>query len=627
MCGNISIYYKGDISGKEDIKFKIKESVNNINHISLDSREYLKGEEKEFDFNRFDVIDVIHGVKPFEKDGKVIVLNGEIYNSCEIKEELIKKGYSFSTDSDIEILLTSYIAFGKNCVHKIKGMFSFIIYDKKDESIFGARDLFGIKPLYYINKEKVIIFASEYKFILEYIKKLNINERSLQSYFSFQYVLPEDTMIQGIRLIPAGHFFRVENGILSLKRYNKLEFRSSTKFFYSKNHLGNRDIGEEEVRNVVIDSVRRQVSENKPVGTFLSGGIDSSIITSIASQINPNIKSFSLGFNVKGYSELEIAKKTADKLGIENIPLNITQDDYIKALPSVIYFLDDPVADPSGVGLYFLIKEASKYVKIALSGEGADELFGGYNVYKEYNNVKSVINSPVYIRGVLNRVSELMPNIKGKNYLYRATTPLEKRYIGNAKIFENNEVKRFFFKYKEKNIHEYLLSNLYREAQKNNYDYISKMQHIDVNTWLQGDILQKVDKFSVAEHLGLRVPFLDKDVFDVAKNLRVEQKITKNNTKVLLRESFKDIVPEHVIQRKKLGFPTPIRVWLKDDLGDVVRDTISNANVDEFIDKKYIIKLLDEHLKGHKDNSRKIWTIFTFCLWYQLFIEHKNIKY
>ncbi|MCC0640072.1 MULTISPECIES: asparagine synthase (glutamine-hydrolyzing) [unclassified Clostridioides] len=627
MCGNISIYYKGDISKKEDIKFKIKESVNNINHISLDSRGYLKGEEKEFDFNRFDVIDVIHGVKPFEKDGKVIVLNGEIYNSCEIKEELIKKGYSFATDSDIEILLTSYIAFGKNCVHKIKGMFSFIIYDKENESIFGARDLFGIKPLYYINKEKVIIFASEYKFILEYVKKLNINERSLQSYFSFQYVLPEDTMIQGIRLIPAGHFFRVENGILSLKRYNKLEFRSSTKFFYSKNHLGNRDIGEEEIRNVVIDSVRRPVAENKQIGTFLSGGIDSSIITSIASQINPNIKSFSLGFNVKGYSELEIAKKTADKLGIENIPLNITQDDYIKALPSVIYFLDDPVADPSGVGLYFLIKEASKYVKIALSGEGADELFGGYNVYKEYNNVKSVINSPVYIRGVLNRVSELMPSIKGKNYLYRATTPLEKRYIGNAKIFENNEVKRFFFKYKEKNIHEYLLSNLYREAQKNNYDYISKMQHIDVNTWLQGDILQKVDKFSVAEHLELRVPFLDKDVFDVAKNLRVEQKITKKNTKVLLRESFKDIVPEHVIQRKKLGFPTPIRVWLKDDLGVVVRETISNANVDEFIDKKYIIKLLDEHLKGHKDNSRKIWTIFTFCLWHQLFIEHKNIKY
>ncbi|MGO0984858.1 asparagine synthase (glutamine-hydrolyzing) [Clostridioides difficile] len=627
MCGNISIYYKGDISRKEDIKFKIKESVNNINHISFDSRRYLKDEKKEFDFNRFDVIDVIHGVKPFEKDGKVIVLNGEIYNSYEIKEELIKKGYSFATDSDIEILLTSYIAFGKNCVHKIKGMFSFVIYDKEEESIFGARDLFGIKPLYYINKEKVIIFASEYKFILEYIKKLNINERSLQSYFSFQYVLPEDTMIQGIRLIPAGHFFRVENGILSLKRYDKLEFRSSTKFFYNKNHLGNRDIGEEEVRNVVIDSVRRQIEENKTIGTFLSGGIDSSIITSVASQINPNIKSFSLGFNVKGYSELEIAKKTADKLGIENIQIDITQDDYIKALPSVIYFLDDPVADPSGVGLYFLIKEASKYVKIALSGEGADELFGGYNVYKEYNNVKSVINSPTYIRSALNRVSELMPNIKGKNYLYRATTPLEKRYIGNAKVFENNEVKRFFFKYKEKNIHEYLLSNLYREAQKNNYDYISKMQHIDVNTWLQGDILQKVDKFSVAEHLELRVPFLDKDVFDVAKNLRIEQKITKSNTKVLLRESFKDIVPEHVIQRKKLGFPTPIRVWLKDNLGDVVRETISNANIDEFIDKKYIIKLLDEHLKGHKDNSRKIWTIFTFCLWYQLFIEHKNIKY
>ncbi|KPI52382.1 asparagine synthase [Clostridioides difficile] len=627
MDGNISIYYKGDISKKEDIKLKKKESINNINNVNLDSREKFKNDEKTFDFERFDVIDVICGNKPFEKDGKVIVFNGSIYNCHEIKAELIEKGHTFTTDDDIEILLASYIEFGKNCVHKIKGMFSFIIYDKANESIFGARDLFGIKPLYYINNEKSIIFASEYKFILEYIKNLNINERSLQSYFSFQYVLPEDTMIQGIRLIPAGHFFRVENGILSLKRYNKLEFRSSTKFFYTKNHLGNRDISEEDVRNVIMDSVKSHMIGNRAIGTFLSSGIDSSIITTLASQINPNIKSFSVGFNVKGYSELEIAKKTADKLGIENIQINITQDEYIKALPKIIYSLDDPVADPSEVGLYFLIKEAGKHVEVALSGEGADELFGGYNIYKEYNNMKSIVNSPTYVKSILGRVSELMPNMKGKNYFYRATTPLEKRYIGNAKIFENSEVKNFFYKYKEKNIYEYLLSNLYRDAQKHNYDYISKMQHIDMNTWLQGDILQKMSKISICEQLELRAPFLYKDVFDVAKNLRMDQKTTKSNTKVLLREAFKDIVPEHVIQRKKLGFPTPIRIWLKDSLGEVVKETISNSNVDDFIDKKYAINLLEEHFKGHKDNSRKIWTIFIFCMWYQIFMEDKNIKY
>ncbi|HBZ0356633.1 TPA: asparagine synthase (glutamine-hydrolyzing) [Clostridioides difficile] len=624
MDGNISIYYKGDISKREDIKFKIKESVNNTR---LSSRIEYKDEEKTFDFERFNVIDAIYGNKPFEKDGKVIVFNGNIYNYHEIKEELIKKGHNFTTNDDIEVLLASYIEFGKNCVHKIKGMFNFIIYDRENESIFGARDLFGIKPLYYINKENAIIFSSEYKFLLEYMKNLNINERSLQSYFSFQYVLPEDTMIQGIRLIPAGHYFRVENGILSLKRYNKLEFRSSTKFFYTKNHLGNRDVNEDDIRNIVVDSIVTHMEEEKEIGTFLSGGIDSSIITTVASQINPNIKSFSASFSVKGYSELEVAKKTADKLGIENIQINITQDEYIKSLPNVIYSLDDPIADPSEVGLYFLIKEAGKHVKVALSGEGADELFGGYNIYKEYSTMKSVVNSPTYIKSILGRVSELMPNIKGRNYLYRATTPLEKRYIGNAKVFENSEVKRFFFKYKEKNIYEYLLSNLYRDAQKNNYDYISKMQHIDVNTWLQGDILQKISKLSTAEQVELRVPFLYKDVFDVAKNLRMEQKINKNNTKVLLREAFREIVPEHVVQRKKLGFPTPIRVWLKDSLGDIVKETIYNSNVDEFIDKKYAIKLLDTHLKGHRDNSRKIWTIFTFCLWHQLFIEHKNVEY
>ncbi|MEG1311608.1 MAG: asparagine synthase C-terminal domain-containing protein, partial [Romboutsia sp.] len=388
-----------------------------------------------------------------------------------------------------------------------------------------------------------------------------------------------------------------------------------------------QDVSAEDVQNVIIDSIKHHMEANVEIGIFLSGGIDSAIVASIASKINPDIKSFSIGFGVQGYDELEVAKKTANSLGIENIAITVSQEEYIKALPEVFYHLDDPVADPSEVGIYFLSKEAKKYVTVILSGEGADELFGGYNIYKEYNSIRRIQKMPDIIKDTINVISNKMPDIKGKSYLHRASTPLRERYIGNAKIFENDEIKKVLKYYNELYKYQNRLSFLYNEAQRRKYDYVTTMQYVDINMWLQGDILQKADKMSMAQSIELRVPFLDKEVLKVAQNLKLEQKISSSNTKILLREAFKYIVPKHMVEKKKLGFPTPIRIWLKEELGEIVRKTINESKVDNFINKDYAINLLDDHINNKQDNSRKVWTIFAFCLWYQINIEKKNIEF
>lgn len=610
MCGYVSIYYKNN-----ECKFDIKKIAEKINHRGPNHTGIYKEKNIEFAFKRLSIMDLQNGNQPLSKDNKTIVFNGEIYNHEQLRNNLVENGHEFNTECDTEVLLSSYIEYKEECLNKLRGMFSFIIYDKNENKLFGARDNFGIKPLYYIEEKDFIAFSSEYKAIIELLNEINLNKSSLQKYLYFQYIPFQNTMINNIKIVPPGYFFTVENDKLNMKKYYDIDLKLS------------RKITPKDVKNVVTNSIKHHMIANVEVATFLSGGIDSTIVASVASKINPNIKSFSVGFGVNGYNELDVAKKTADKLGIENIAINVSQEEYIKALPKVVYHLDDPIADSSQVGIYFLSKEAKKHATVVLSGEGADELFGGYNIYKEYESIKPIFKMPSHMKNILNVISTAMPNIKGKNYLYRATTPLEKRYIGNAKIFDDNEVKKVIKFYNEMDNHENLLSDIYSKARYNNYDYVTTMQHIDINTWLEGDILQKADKMSMAQSIELRVPFLDKEVLEVAKNLNLSQKINLKNTKILLREAFKDEIPQHIVNKKKLGFPTPIRVWLKEDIGEVVRQTINEAQVDELINKDYSIKLLDSHVKGHNDNSRKIWAIYAFCLWHQIFIENKSVIY
>lgn len=614
MCGHVSVYFKTD--RYNSLTEKVIESINSkIIHRGPDDGGYFNSSKVSLGFRRLSIIDVENGHQPFIKNNNAIVFNGEIYNYIELRDELINKGYEFKTDSDTEVLLTAYIDMKEKILDKLVGMYSFLIWDEKEQSLFGARDIFGIKPLYYMETEDFIAFASEYKSLVDLLDNGNVDKQSLQKYLSFQYTTDDNTLFSGIKKILPGHYFQIKNNKIIIKKYYDISY----------NKKG--DVTREDVYNVVYNSVKSHMISDVEVGTFLSGGVDSSIIASIASKINPNIKSFSVGFGIDGYNETDIAKKTAEKLGIENIQINVTQEDYIKALPNIVRLLDDPLADPSALGIYFLSKEARKHVKVVLSGEGADELFGGYNIYKEYYSLKPFLNMPKMMNRVINKTAKSMPNIKGKNYLLRATTPLKDRYIGNAKIFENEDVMNIMKDYNDDCRYENTTKKIYDEAKKRGYDYVTTMQYVDMNTWLPGDILLKGDKMSMGASIELRVPFLDKNVFELSNRLTLSQKITRKQSKVLLRDAFSDIVPEHVVQKRKLGFPTPIRVWLKEDLGKVVRKTINEADVDDIINKKYAINLLDDHIKGKVDNSRKIWTIFMFCLWHQIFIENLVVEF
>lgn len=610
MCGHVSIYYKNRNADSE----LINTLTEKISHRGPDDSNYFIKDNIAFGFKRLSIIDLNNGKQPFHIDKKTIIFNGEIYNHQELKEDLKNKGYKFNTSSDTEVLLTSYIEYKEDCLNKLRGMFSFIIYDEESKKIFGARDLFGIKPLYYIQNDDYISFSSEYKALIPLLDNINLNIISLQNYLSFQYVPYYKTMISEIEEVPNGSYFTIENKKLKFTKYAEIKFNNEKK------------LKKDDIVKALTDSVEHHMIANVEVGTFLSGGIDSTIVTTLASKINPNIKSFSVAFDVDGYSELDIAKKTADALGIENIAINITEKDYINALPKVVYSLDDPLADPSCVGIYFLSQKAKNYVKVVLSGEGSDELFGGYNIYKEYYSIKPFSHLPNIITNPINKFAKSLPDIKGKNYLLRATTPLKYRYIGNAKIFDNMEVKKLLLNYSENNTYEKILKNLYDNCEKNNYDYVTTMQNIDINTWLEGDILLISDKLPMSNSIELRVPFLDKEVLNISKELKLKQKVTQNNTKVFLRNAFKDIIPPHVVNKEKLGFPTPIRVWLKSDLGEYVRNTIYEANVSHLINKDFAFKLLQEHIQGKKDNSRKIWTVFIFCLWYEIFIENKPLE-
>ena len=607
MCGHISIYYKNK---KADELF-IRQLTEKIIHRGPDDTGYFIKDNIAFGFNRLSIIDLECGNQPFKKENRTIIFNGEIYNHNELREEL-NKNNEFTTNSDTEVLLTSYINYEEKCLDKLRGMFAFIIYDEVKDIVFGARDHFGIKPLYYVNNDKFIAFSSEYKSLVKLVGKVSVDKSALQNYLSFQYTPNYNTIINEIKEVPNGTYFTIKNGNIEFKKYHKYKF-------------SNKDVREKNVYDIINNSVKHHMIANVEVGSFLSGGIDSTIITALAAKINPKIKSFSIGFDVEGYNELNFAKKTAEYLGIENISINVSEQEYIKALPSVAYYMDDPLADPSCVGIYLLSEEARKHVKVVLSGEGSDELFGGYNIYKEYYSLKPFSYLPEVVKGKVNKIAKLLPDIKGKNYLLRGTTKLKDRYIGNAKIFSNEEVKNIIHDYDENNTCSNILSSLYEECDKNNYDNVTTMQYIDMNTWLEGDILLKADKMSMAHSLEVRVPFLDKEVLKCAEGLTLSQKVNKNNTKVLLREAFKDIVPPYMKEKKKLGFPTPIRVWLKSDLGKYVREIINNADVDELINKKYVINLLDEHIQGEKDNSRKVWTVFMFCLWHQIYVEGKSI--
>lgn len=613
MCGFVGCVHNESTTVDSEIKEKLKTMNTLITHRGPDDEGYFFDDFVNFGFRRLSIIDIESGHQPlsYENERYWIIFNGEIYNYIEIRKELVANGYHFSTDSDTEVILALYSHKKEQSVQQLRGMFAFIIWDKQEKQLFGARDHFGIKPFFYCEAEKTTYFASEKKSILSAIEG-ELDKHSLQHYLSFQYVPEPDTLTKTIKKLPPGHYFTKKPGSkMNIKKYWEAKF-----------HPTNTEDSKliKEIQDTLINSVNVHMRSDVPVGSFLSGGIDSSFVVSIAKQINPKIKTFSVGFERDGYSEINVAQETAAALNVENISYVISPQEYITELPKIIWHMDDPLADPAAIPLYFVAREARKQVTVALSGEGADELFGGYNIYREPLSLSMFSRIPTPLRRVLKTLSAYLPEgVKGKSFIERGVTPLEERYIGNAKMFDEKEKQQLLVHYLSHLENEKVTNPIY--ANSLGYDAVTKMQNIDIHTWLKGDILLKADKMSMANSLEVRVPFLDKEVFQVASKLTMNQKIGNGTTKYLLRKAAEGIVPEHVWNRKKLGFPVPIRHWLKGELYDWAKQLIQNSPTDYLFDKQQVLHLLSNHVNNKMDNSRKLWTILIFMIWHQIYME------
>lgn len=616
MCGFIGYLKNNTLHETNKEVNNFMNMTNIITHRGPDDVGYYFDQHIRLGFRRLSIIDLDSGKQPlgYKDDRYWITFNGEIYNYLELKQDLEQKGLSFKTDSDTEVILALFSLKRERAVDDLRGMFSFLIWDKEKNELFGARDHFGIKPFFYYENEDELYCASEKKSILLAASGGSFNQEALHYYLTYQFVPEPHTLSSQIKRLDPGHYFIKKVGQkMKKKAFFKPRFNPINKPF------------EEEViniRDVLRDSVRMHMRSDVPVGAFLSGGIDSSSIVALAKEFNPKIKTFTVGFNREGYSEIDLAKETASDLGVENIHYVVSPEEFIEHLPQIIWHLDEPVADPALVPLFFVAREAKKHVTVVLSGEGADELFGGYNIYREPHSLRYFNNLPSGIKEGLNTFSKILPDgTRGKSFIERGTTSIENRYIGNAKMFTENEKKELLKDYQGKWNYKNVTKELYQNIQ--HLHDVHKMQYIDLHTWLRGDILVKADKMTMANSLELRVPFLDKEVFKVASKLEPSKTITNQTTKYILRKAMEGIVPDSVLTRKKLGFPVPIRHWLRNELSEWAYSLIIESDTDYLFNKVYLLTLLDDHQKGRMDNSRKLWTALSFIIWHKIYIEKR----
>ncbi|ONI39611.1 asparagine synthase (glutamine-hydrolyzing) [Candidatus Epulonipiscium fishelsonii] len=604
FCGFIDI----NLENKETV---LAQMMDKIIHRGPDSSGEFIDENVGLGFRRLSIIDLADGAQPLynEDESLVLTFNGEIYNYQGIRKFLIDKGHVFKTQTDSEVLLHGYEEFGTNLLSHLRGMFSFVIWDREKKILFGARDYFGIKPFYYYHEGSKFVYGSEIKAILEHpniIKELN--EEMLEQYLTFQYSPGKETFFNRIFKLPPAHYFIFKNNKMEITRYWEPEFNVVPDKF--ENYV-------DKIDETIKNSIEAHKISDVEVGCFLSSGVDSSYV---ASCFNGD-KTFTVGFDNEQYNEISYAQDLSRELGVEHFSKIITPEEYWDILPTVQYFMDEPLADPSSVALYFVSQLASKHVKVVLSGEGADELFGGYNIYKEPIDTAKYRQLPRWLRVSFAKVAKAIPfRFRGKNFLIRGSKSIEERFIGNANIFSPEERKAILKNPTLACLPQVLTKQFYNKVRQK--DDVTKMQYLDINMWLVGDILLKADRMSMAHSLELRVPFLDKEVCKLATTLPLEYRVNEENTKVAMRAAANRNMPEATANKKKLGFPVPIRVWLKEDhYYNLVKDYFISNSAKRYFNTKNLIILLEEHRIGKVDNSRKIWTVFMFLVWYKQYFE------
>ena len=600
MCGFVGFTNAIDNSNKV-----LGEMMDKIRHRGPDSEGRYIDECIAMGFRRLSIIDITDsGNQPIfnEDKSKVLFFNGEIYNYREIRKELEEKGHKFTTHTDSETLIHGYEEFGEKLLDRLRGMFAFVIWDKEKKELFGARDFFGIKPFYYATMNGTFMFGSEIKSFLvhpAFVKELNTT--ALENYLTFQYSPTNETFFKNVYKLPPAHCFKYKDGKLDIKRYWDVHFNADEK--------PDMDMWVDRISDTFKNSVEAHKIADVEVGSFLSSGVDSSYAASVA-----NVdKTFTVGFGEdEKYNEIGWAKEFSKYIGKENISKVITPEEYWDNIKKIQYHMDEPLADPSCIALYFVCNTAAQYVKVVLSGEGADEIFGGYNIYNAYKSL------PRFIRKGIGSVAEKLPPKRGVNFLVRNGKELEERFIGNAYMFSPRDRKKLLKITTNAPDPTAITAPFY--AKVKDKDDITKMQYLDLHLWMAGDILLKADKMSMANSLELRVPFLDKEVMALAEQIPWQYRVSTENTKLAMRKAALRAAPPKTANKKKLGFPVPIRVWLREEkYYNIVKNAFTSPAAEQFFNTDMLVKLLDDHRAEKYDNSRKIWTVFIFLQWYDVY--------
>ena len=613
MCGIAG--FMGQVENRADV---IRNMTEVITHRGPDSDGFFTDDNISMGFRRLSIIDLGAGHQPIYNEDKSLVLtfNGEIYNYKDLRKELIAKGHKFYTDTDSEVLVHGFEEWKEDMLPKLRGMFGFAIYNTKDNSLFIARDFFGIKPMHYTQIGNDFVYASEIKSILEYPKfEKKFNRKALDSYLSFQYAVPPETFFEGVYCLMPGHYLWYKDGEVETTRYFEARFNPD------------EEMTEEEavdrIEKVFENSVNAHKIADVEVGCFLSSGVDSSYVsTYFADQ-----KTFTVGFDFgEKYNEISWAKNLSEKIGVEHHTHLISSEEFWDAVPTVQYHMDQPLADPSCIALYFVSRLASHYVKVVLSGEGADELSGGYTCYNDprvFKIYQTIV--PHCIRKAIRAICRKLPDIKGRDYLIRACDKLEERYIGNAFMYDYKQKQELLKDPSIATRPQDLTRKYYYRCRK--YDDVTKMQYLDINMWMVGNILLKADRMSMANSLELRVPFLDKEVFKVASSLPTKLRCNKHNTKYAMRKAAVRHMPEATAEKEKLGFPVPTRVWLRDEkYYNVVKTKFKGKTAEKFFNTDVLVSWLDSHFSGKEDNSRRVWTIYVFLVWYDIYFDEDSEK-
>ena len=592
----------------------IKAMADRIVHRGPDDAHYYVDDGISLGFRRLSIIDLEGGRQPIlNEDGSLVLLfNGEIYNYQSIREELLKAGHVFTTKTDSEVILHGYEEYGKKILDRLRGMFAFIIWNKETKELFGARDIFGIKPFYYYRKDGEFLFGSEIKSFLSHPNfQKELDEDMIPLYISYEYIPDERTIFKNVFKLPGAHCFTYKDGKLEVERYYHIQYKIEED--------KNLEYWEDAITKEFTESVAMHQIADVEVGCFLSSGVDSSYVVKEVSKGTEKIKTFSVGYEEEKYSELPYAQDFSSVVGVPNIANKVSADEFFDAVPEIQYFMDEPLPNPSEIPLYFLAKNARRYVKVVLSGEGADELFGGYPMYLAGGHFDRYAHKvPRPIRKALGTVARHAPSFKGKNFIVRGAMEPYQRFMRANYVFQSAERQKYLKRPIATKLPEEYSKRYFDEVP--NLDEPTQLQYADMHTWMIYDILLKADRMSMANSLELRVPFLDRKMLELSTRIPTRFRAANETTKIALRGAAIKQLPERTANKKKLGFPVPLNDWLREDkYYNKVKAAFQSDIAEKFFVTGELMRLLDDHKSGKALNMQKIWSFYTFILWYEQF--------